>query len=79
VAIPGLGLVVSGPIAAALAGAGAGAATGGLVGAMIGLGIPEDRAREYERGVQNGGVVVGALARDDADAEQLERDLGGSR
>ena len=41
--LPGLGLVVWGPIAAALAGAGAGGLTGGLVGALIGAGIPEDR------------------------------------
>lgn len=31
IAIPGLGLVVAGPIAGAIAGAGAGAATGGLL------------------------------------------------
>src|SRR5262245_20252134 len=31
-ALPGLGLVVAGPIAAALVGAGAGGATGGLIG-----------------------------------------------
>src|ERR1051325_10805078 len=34
--LPGLGLVVAGPIAGALAGAGAGGAIGGLVGALIG-------------------------------------------
>jgi hypothetical protein len=39
IAVPGLGLVVAGPIAAALAGGGAGVATGGLVGA----GMPEER------------------------------------
>jgi hypothetical protein len=36
VLLPGLGLVVAGPIAAALIGAGAGGLTGGLVGALIG-------------------------------------------
>jgi len=45
IAIPGLGLVVAGPIAAALAGLGAGAATGGLIGALVGAGIPEHRAK----------------------------------
>jgi uncharacterized protein YjbJ (UPF0337 family) len=78
IAIPGLGIVVAGPIAAALAGAGAGAATGGLVGALIGAGIPEDRAAEYERGLREGGIVVGAKARDDEHAAQLERDFGES-
>ena len=37
--IPGLGLVVAGPLAAGLAGAGAGAISGGLIGALIGLGL----------------------------------------
>src|SRR5215216_5134815 len=74
IAIPGLGLVVAGPIAAALAGAGAGAATGGLIGALVGAGIPEDRAMVYERGLKDGGVV-GARARDDAHAAELERDF----
>ena len=75
VVIPGLGLVVAGPIAAALAGAGAGAATGGLIGAMVGAGIPEDRAQAYEQGVRNGGVVIGARARDDIRASELESDF----
>ncbi|RPH63929.1 MAG: hypothetical protein EHM89_02850 [Acidobacteria bacterium] len=76
VAIPGLGLVVAGPIAAALAGAGAGGATGGLIGALIGAGIPEDRAEEYDRGIRDGGIVVGAQARDDEHAADLEEEFG---
>jgi len=81
IAIPGLGLIVAGPIAAALAGAGAGGATGGLIGALIGAGIPEDRAKEYERGIKDGGVLIGTRYRDDEHAKQLERDFtsyGGS-
>jgi uncharacterized protein YjbJ (UPF0337 family) len=74
VVIPGLGLVVAGPIAAALAGAGAGGATGGLIGALVGAGIPEERAREYDNGLRNGGIVLGTRARDEAHATQLERD-----
>jgi uncharacterized protein YjbJ (UPF0337 family) len=72
--IPGLGLVVAGPIAAALAGAGAGAATGGIVGALIGAGIPEDRVRDYERGINDGGIVIGTKYRDPDHARELERD-----
>jgi len=74
--IPGIGLVVAGPVAAALAGAGAGGATGGLIGALIGAGIPEERAAVYERGLSEGGVVIGTRARDAAHAEELERDFG---
>lgn len=73
--IPGIGLVVAGPIAAALAGAGAGGATGGLIGALIGAGIPEDRAKVYERGLNQGGVVIGTRARDEQHAAELERDF----
>src|SRR5687767_4777473 len=81
VVIPGLGLVVAGPIAAALAGAGAGGATGGVIGALIGAGIPEDRAKEYERGLNDGGILIGTRYRDADHAKELERDFtsyGGS-
>ena len=40
IAIPGVGLLLAGPIAGAIAGAGAGGATGTLLGALIGAGIP---------------------------------------
>ena len=70
--IPGIGLVVAGPIAAALAGAGAGAATGGVIGALVGAGIPEDRVRDYERGINDGGIVIGTKYRDDDHARELE-------
>lgn len=75
IAIPGLGLVVAGPIAAALMGAGAGGATGGVIGALIGAGIPEDRAKEYERGINDGGVLIGTRYRDDDHAKELEKDF----
>src|SRR5215210_4172315 len=74
VLLPGLGLVVAGPLAAALAGAGAGGLTGGLVGALVGSGIPEDRAREYEEGVKNGGIVMGVNPRSDEDADYFENE-----
>jgi len=72
--MPGLGLVVWGPIAAALAGAGAGGLTGGLVGALVGWGIPEETARAYEEGINNGGVVMGVRPRSAADADYFEND-----
>ncbi|MEO5820564.1 MAG: hypothetical protein ABIT71_08660 [Vicinamibacteraceae bacterium] len=75
IVVPGVGLVIAGPIAAALAGAGAGAATGGIIGALVGAGIPEDRAMVYEKGLKEGGIVVGAHARDDAHAAALEQDF----
>ena len=77
IAIPGLGLIVAGPIAGAIAGAGAGGATGTLVGALIGAGIPESRAAEYERGLKEGGIVLGTRAKDQAHATELEREFTG--
>jgi uncharacterized protein YjbJ (UPF0337 family) len=75
IAIPGLGLLVAGPIAGAIAGAGAVGATGTLLGALIGAGIPETRAVEYERGLKEGGIVLGTRARDEAHATELEQDF----
>lgn len=80
-ALPGLGLVIAGPIVAALAGAGAGGATGGIIGALIGAGIPEHRAAVYESGVREGGILIGveAKSKDDVDSiEKLLHDLGGA-
>ena len=74
VALPGLGLVVAGPLLAGLAGAGAGGATGGIIGALIGAGIPEERVKQYEEGVKEGGIVMGVNARTDEDAEYFEND-----
>ncbi len=71
--IPGLGLIVAGPLAAGLAGAGAGGITGGLIGALVGSGIPEDRAKIYESGVKDGHVVMGVHPKNDEDAEYLEQ------
>ena len=72
--LPGLGLVVWGPLAAALAGAGAGGLTGGLVGALVGWGIPEDRAKLYESGIKSGGTVLGVTPRSPEDADYLEKE-----
>ncbi len=72
IAIPGLGLIVAGPIAAGLAGAGAGGAAGGLVGALIGWNIPEERVKDYESGIQEGGILMGVRPRNDEDAMHLE-------
>lgn len=75
VLLPGLGLVVAGPLLAALAGAGAGGLTGGLVGALIGSGIPEEHAKLYEEGIKNGGAVMGITPRNQADADYFENEF----
>ena len=70
--LPGLGLIIAGPLAAAVAGAGAGAASGGLLGALIGWNMPEERVKEYESGLKEGGILMGLRTRSDDDASQLE-------
>lgn len=74
IAIPGLGLVVSGPIVAALAGAGAGGAVGTLLGALVGWNIPEERVKHYEAGIKEGGIVMGVNPRTEEDADYFERE-----
>ena len=71
IALPGFGMVIAGPLAAAIAGAGAGAATGGIVGALIGWGIPEERVKEYDDGIRDGGILMAVRPKNDADADYL--------
>ena len=73
-ALPGLGLLIAGPIAAGLAGAGAGGATGGLIGGLIGAGIPEERVKKYEEGIKQGGIMMGVTPRNSEDAAYFEED-----
>jgi hypothetical protein len=72
--IPGLGVVVAGPLAAAVAGAGAGGVTGGLIGTLVGAGIPEARATLYEKGLKEGNIVIGVNAKNAEDADYFEKD-----
>jgi hypothetical protein len=67
IALPGLGLVIAGPILAALTGAGAGGLTGGLIGGLIGAGISKETAKVYETSIKEGGIVVGVVPRTDED------------
>lgn len=74
VALPGLGLVVAGPIVAALTGAGAGGLTGGLIGALVGSGIPKDRAEVYHNSIKEGGIVVGVTPKSHDDRSMIVDD-----
>ncbi|MGI4776042.1 MAG: hypothetical protein ACRYE9_03865 [Janthinobacterium lividum] len=73
-AIPGLGLVIAGPIAAGLAAAGAGSAVGGLVGTLVGAGFSDERAKEYEDEIKAGGILVGIQVPSEK-YDMLESDL----
>ena len=72
-ALPGLGVVVAGPIAASLAAAGAAGLAAGLIGALSNWGIPEERVQQYAVGIHDGGILVGVKARSDQDAQYIEQ------
>lgn len=73
-AIPGLGLVLAGPIAAGLTGLAAGGAAGGVAGALVGAGVPEEEARGYESDVQEGNILVGVRPRSADEATAIARE-----
>jgi hypothetical protein len=78
--LPGLGLVVAGPLAAALAGGGAGAVASGVIGGLVGLGLPESNARAYEQALREGGIILGVVPHESEDAFLIKgkfQDLGG--
>jgi hypothetical protein len=82
VALSGVGLIAAGPIAAALAGAGATGLAAGLIGAMADWGIPEERLRQYEADIHDGGILVGVKSRSQEDSlriAELWTSLGGQR
>jgi hypothetical protein len=72
-AFPVLGLVIAGPVAASLAGAGAAGLAFGLIGALSDWGIPEERVRQYEAGIHDGGILMGVKPRSDKDARYIEK------
>ena len=72
IALPGLGIVLAGPIVAALAGGGAGAVAGGIVGGLVGFGIPESNAKAYEAVLRDGGIVIGVVPKNSEDASTIK-------
>ncbi|MDX1661434.1 MAG: hypothetical protein R3326_06560 [Gemmatimonadota bacterium] len=72
VTLPGIGIVVAGPLAGALAGAGAAGATGTLIGALVGAGMSEERAAVYRTAIEEGGVVLAVQPESEEDADELE-------
>lgn len=74
-AIPGIGpIVAAGPLAGVLSGA----VTGGVAGGLIDLGIPEERGRQYEENLKQGGVLAVIETSDDKarDASSILRENG---
>lgn len=74
VATGGAGLLIAGPLVAALAGAGAGAAGGSVLGGLVGLAIPEHEVKHYEEAVRNGAVLIGVECIND-DERKMTKDI----
>ncbi|XXX71998.1 hypothetical protein WMF30_30560 [Sorangium sp. So ce134] len=70
-AIPDLGFVVAGPLAAVVAGAIGAGITGGLREILITAGVPKRWAERYETGVRQGGILVSVFARSERDVGLL--------
>jgi len=77
IATGGAGILVAGPVAAALAGAGAGAAAGGVLGGLIGAATPEHEIKHYEDALARGSVLVGVSCEQDQAKELAKRTLKG--
>lgn len=56
--IPGLGLAIAGPLAAAFAGAGVGGAGGALIGALTNAGLSDSASTEYVKAIEQGKVII---------------------
>jgi hypothetical protein len=78
VVVPGVGLLVAGPLLAVLAGMGAGGVTGGIIGALVGAGIPEHEAKFLSKGLEKGGILIGVNVRKSEDKKLAETLLGRS-
>jgi uncharacterized membrane protein len=73
IGIPGVGLIAAGPLAAMWAGAGIGGLAGSVIGWLASLGVPENVVTYYERGLNEGGIVVVVSAHpgDEARVQQI--------
>ena len=72
IAIPGLGaLVAAGPLLGLLSGSAVGGGLGLLIGALTGLGIPEYEAKQYEKGLQEGHILLAIEAQDSNEVSEI--------
>lgn len=76
--IPGFGLITAGgALAWALGGAAAatagGAVAGGVTGYLADMGVPSERAQEYEDAIKQGGILVSVHDTDEATHDEIEQ------
>ena len=51
----------------------------GVGGALVGWNMPEERVKEYDEGIRNGGILMGVRPRNDEDANHLSTALKANR
>ena len=80
IALPGIGLLALGPLAAIVTGSGFGGLSGGLLGSLLGVAIPEDQANAYEDKLRKGNILIGVSPRSSEDRQKIinEWDLLGA-
>ena len=71
--------LVVGPLASALAGLGAGGVAGGVIGGLIGVGVGEHRAKEYEKGLRDGGILIAIKPKAHHERDAIREALGPER
>ena len=49
-------------------------AEGAGIGALIGWNMPEERVKDYEEGIKNGGILMGVRTKNDDDALHFENE-----
>jgi hypothetical protein len=73
-ALPGVGLVAAGPIAAMLAGGGFGALAGSVLGTLFGLSLSEEEAHSYEEKIRQGNILIGINPHSEEDARNIRQE-----
>jgi hypothetical protein len=71
VVIPGIGIILAGPIAAGIAGLAAGGVAGGVAGALVGSGVPEEDARIMESDLEEGRILIAVRARSPQEVREI--------
>ncbi len=74
----GPGVVVAGPLVAALVGGAGLGAAGAALGAWSGMGVPDDHHSKYEELIRQGGIVLAVTPKQPDDEPKLRAALDGS-
>ena len=73
--LPGVGLVLAGPLLAGLTGAAAGGLAGGTIGAIIGSGYPKDDVDYYEDKIKQGGIIISVDVKSHLNKQDIANDF----